>query len=237
MGWRGFPIILAGNGADDLSAGLTERRGLAGRWLGAAVFALDSRLRRAQGVFEYSTEPGCLFRIQRAVADQSVAFPDGTHLETGDPILTLHIWNEHIPPIGRQGPTLAWGRELGQAIDRSLRALADYLRQEPALDPVKAIRADMSLRSAERNKPVAKLAGRYGFHWVPTGGRRSRRLHRLGENVLMFLLVVASNPFAVRAEVLQRDPVVAYLSRRTLEHRYPDVPDFAGERKRSHAAS
>jgi len=219
-----------------VSAGLTERRGVAGQWFGAAVYALDSLLRRAQGIFEYSTEPGCLFRIQRTVADQPVAFPEGTHLAVGDPILDLHIWNEHMPPIGRQGPTLSWGRQFSQAIDRSLRALADYLRQNPDLDHIIAIRADMRLRPAERGDQLAKIVGHYGFHRVPADGRPSRRLRRLGEHILMFLLVVASNPYAAWATVFRRDCTVAYLSRRVLERRYPDVPDRERAGKRSHAA-
>ena len=219
-----------------LSAGLTERRGLAGKWFGAVVFALDRRLRRAQGVFEYSTDSGCLFRIQRTVADESVAFPDGTRLEVGDPILALHIWNEQVPPIGQQGPTLAWGREFGQAIDRSLGTLADYLRQNRDLDPIKAVRADMSLRPAERSDQLARITARYGFHWVPANGTPSRGLHRLGRHILMFLLVVASNPYAAWATVFRRDHTVSYLSRHVLERRYPEVPHIAGERKRSHAA-
>lgn len=219
-----------------MSAGLTERRGVAGRWFGAAVFALDSRLRRAQGIFEYSTEPGCLFRVRRTVADQPVAFPEGTHLEVGDSILDLHIWNEHMPPIGRQGPTVAWARQFRQAIDRSLRALADHLRHNPDLDDINAIRADMRLRSTERHEQLAKIVGHYGFHWVPADGRPSRRLRRLGERILMFLLVVASNPYAARATVFRREPTVAYLSRRVLERRYPEVRDRERAGKRSHAA-
>jgi len=219
-----------------LSAGLTERRGVAGQWFGAAVFALDSRLCRAQGILEYSTEPGCLFRIQQTEADQSVTFPDGTRLNVGDPILDLHIWNEHMPPIRRQGPTLSWGRQFSQAIDRSLRALADHLRHNPDLDRIKAVRADMRLRPAERGDQLARIIGHYGFHWVPTGRRPSWRLRRVGEKILMFLLVAASNPYAARATVFRRDSTVAYLSRRALERRYPDVPDYEGEEKRSHAA-
>ena len=218
-----------------MSVGLTERRGLAGQWLGAAVFALDSRLRRVRGVFEYSMEPGCLFRIQRTVADQSVVFPDGTVLNVGDPILELHVWNEHVPPIGRQGPTLAWGRQFGQAIDRSLWALTDYLRRNADLDPIKAVRADMSLRSAERGDDLAKLAGRFGFHFVPTDHKRPRGFRRLGHRILMFLLVAASNPNAARAPVFRRDLTVAYLTRRLLESRYPTLRDEQA-REPAHAA-
>lgn len=219
-----------------MSAGLTQKRGVAGRWLGAAVFALDGRLRRAQGIIEYSNDPGCFFRIKRIVADQSAALPDGTRLNVGDSILDLHIWNEHMPPIGRQGPTLAWGRQFSQAIDRSLRALADYLRRNPDLDDIRAIRADMSLRPAERGDQLARIIGHYGFHWVPANGGLKWGPHRLGRHILMFLLVVASNPNAARATVFRRDRTVSYLSRGALERRYPGVPDLAGERKRSNAA-
>ncbi len=80
-----------------MSAELSEQRGLASAWLERAVFSLDRVLRWRLGIYEYSASRHCMFRINRARAEQSWRLPDGTTIRAGDRILELHLWNEHIP--------------------------------------------------------------------------------------------------------------------------------------------
>jgi hypothetical protein len=198
----------------------SETRGLGGQWLEWAVFALDAQLRQRQGVFEYSDDVHCLFRTQRTVADRNLTLTDGTPLRAGDPLLLLHIWNEHVPFIAPNGPTLSWARQLSFAIDVSLRMLADFLEKYPEFDDIKVICADMSLVSAERSQQIIRIASHYGFERSPCADIAGPSLHRLGEHIFMLLLVLASNPFAGRASVFQREHTIVYLSRRLLESRY-----------------
>jgi hypothetical protein len=198
----------------------SETRGLGGQWLEWAVFALDAQLRQRQGVFEYSDDAHCLFRTQRTVADKNLTLTDGTPLRAGDPLLLLHIWNEHVPLIAPDGPTLSWARHLSFAIDVSLRMLADFLEKYPEFDDIKVICADMSLVSAERSQQIIRIASHYGFERSPCADIAGPSLHRLGEHIFMLLLVLASNPFAGRASVFQREHTIVYLSRRLLESRY-----------------
>jgi len=193
-------------------------------WLENAVFGLDRWLRRRQGVFEYTDDPACIFRIQRTQAVERVALSDSVRVEPGDPVLNLHLWNEHIPLMGHDGATVAWGRQLSRSIHASLRQLAAYLEANSDLDDITALRADMLLGTAEQSAQLARLSGRYGFEAtaepVPAGYWHSGSLHRFGENILMFLLVLATNPVAVGTPVLRRDHKLVYLSRAALERRY-----------------
>jgi len=189
-----------------------------------AVFGLDRWLRQRQGVCEYSDNLQCLFRIQPAKAETDVTLADGTQVAAGDAVLNLHLWNEHVPPIGPEGATLQWAGALAHGIDLSLRELALHLRWTRALDGVVALRADMRLGTAGQSAQLARMAARYGF--VPATGRMDaeagdyRPMQRLAENMFIVLLVLATNPVALRAPVLRRDHTLVYLSRLALEERY-----------------
>lgn len=197
---------------------------LPGYWLENAVFGLDRWLRRRQGVFEYSDSPDCIFRIQCARADAPVTLPSGARIEPGVPLLNLHLWNEHVPLIGPEGATVGWARHLSRVLQTSLRLLADYLDDTPDLDGIAALRADMSLGTVEQSAQLLRLASRYGFEpadeAIHLGYWQSGSLHRFGENILIFLLVLATNPVAAGAPVLRRDHELVYLSRAALERRY-----------------
>lgn len=191
-----------------------------GTWLGHVVFGLDRRLRRRQGIYEYSADDRCLFRIQRARAETRLTLSDGTTIAQGDPILDLHFWNEHMPAMARSGPTIAWARQIERAFDLSLRDLARYLASDPQVHDVIAIRADLRLGAAAYNAKLARITTHFGFEAARTERDSASMLHRFGESILIFLLLLASNPGAIRLPALSREHKLAYLSRAALERRY-----------------
>jgi hypothetical protein len=186
-----------------------------------AVLGLDRWLQHYLGVHEYTTDSSCLFRIQRAKAQANVALSDGTKIRVGEPILNLHLWNEHVPPIGDQGATVAWARQLSRAIAISLNELAEHLSARPDLRDIVALRADMRLGTADRSEQLARISARYGFAIALSGeGSGSGRLHDVGESALIFMLVLVTNPASLRFNTLRRDHKVVYLSRVALERKY-----------------
>jgi hypothetical protein len=179
-----------------------------------AVFALDSWLRKREGVYEYTDDPRCIFRIQYAKAERDIILSDGTAIERGDAIIRLHLWNEQIPALDRTGPTVAWARCISHGIGDSLKKLERYLACHPEFDSVAALTAVVGLRAAEHGDQIARMAQRYGFESRPAGS--GGRLHSLGENILMLLLVLATNPASARLSVLRRGRIEMYLSRKAL---------------------
>jgi hypothetical protein len=193
-----------------------------GAWIEQAVFGLDRWLRQRQGVYEYSDDPLCVFRAQRGHADCELILRDGTHVRPGDPVLNLHLWNEHVPAMSSSSASMAWAREFTRRIDLSMRSLARHLRWNRSLDDVVALRGDMRLGTAEQSGQLARLAGRYGFEPAGANGFDIGigTAQRLAQNVFICLLVLATNPVALRAPVLRRHHKLVYLSRAVLETRY-----------------
>lgn len=194
-----------------------------GALLEHAVFGLDRWLRRWHGVYEYTSDPACILRINRAEAEVDLMLSDGSHIHPGDPILNLHLWNEHIQPMPKDGATLAWARRLSRAVDFSLRELAQFLASQRDLDDISALRADMRLGTTGQRRQLARIAAHYGFESAAFRADTGSLRH-FGENILMCLLVLAANPAAIRTDVLRRDHALVYLSRAALERRYGGAP-------------
>ncbi len=204
-----------------MSAELSEKRGSATlAWLEYAVFKLDGWLRRRQGIYEFTSDPRCLFRAEIGRADRAVLLSDGTRIAGGDPVLALHLWNEHIPPMGPDGPTVAWARQISRAAHLSLRELARYLQQHPELDDVDVVCGDMHLGGPRQTDQFARLVTRYGFEVDEREEETTSALHRLGQNILVLLLTAATNPVALRSKLLRRYHKRVFISRAMLARRY-----------------
>ncbi len=203
-----------------MSAELSEKRSSTFSWV-EWVLKLDSWLRRRQGIYEFTTDRRCLFRAEIGRSDRALALGDGTQLAAGDPILILHLWNEHIPAMGLRGPTVAWARQMSRAAHVSLRELARHLRQQAELDDVAAICGDMHLGSARQAHQFTRIVSRYGFETVDEGeAETAGTLHRIGKNILVLLLVAATNPVALRGKLLRRFHRRVFMSRTVLARRY-----------------
>jgi hypothetical protein len=210
-----------------LSVAISQRQRALGTWSGNAILELDHWLRRRQGVYEYTSDRNCIFRIQRLRARSELMFADGTHIRQGDPLLQLHLWNEQLPVIGSEGPSVAWGRRIGHGIRLSLDELARHIRSEPALREIVAVYCEMRLGAREQGEQLARMAARYGFESPTMEHTGTNPLKRFAENIMGLLLVLATNPMAARFSVLRRDRVFVYLSRAALERYGHDRSELA----------
>ncbi len=100
------------------------------------IFALDSWLRRREGVFEYSHKPDCILRAQLSQLSSDVLLSDGTSGRPGDRVIDLHLWNEQIPVKPIAGYSLAWGCRFNRSLAKSLRGLAQFLMSKPQLSDI-----------------------------------------------------------------------------------------------------
>lgn|SRR5574337_54520 len=184
------------------------------------IFALDERLRRRNGVFDYDAEGECLLRLKLVKARRSIVLKDGVRVRPSDRILDLHFLNEHIPAMGPDGATVAWAIKLMKLFDRSLESLWQFLKARPDLDDVAALRAIWPLRSQDKLHGIESVAQWFGFEFVPETETFGRRLLSLGPNAMGLMLVIASNPRAAHFDLLFHVPAVFFLSRHALEQRY-----------------
>jgi hypothetical protein len=108
------------------------------------------------------------------------------------------------------------------AIAASLHELARHLASRPELADIAAISADVPSGTSDQSEQLARIMARYGFEALAEPVRLSIGdwLHRFGENILISLIVLASNPGALRADTLRRVRLPIYLSCRVLEREF-----------------
>jgi hypothetical protein len=198
--------------------------------LAEIIFALDTWLRRCQAVVGYSSHPSCVFRLRVARSRRTLVLRDGTRLRTGQRMIELHFWNEHIPPVPQNGATIRWARQMQKSISTSLRELARYLSSRPDLRDISVICGDVPSATRAQWRQIEYIMGYYGFETVMESERLllRERIHRLGENILISLTIFAQNTAALRFDTLMRVRVPIYLSRRNLEQKFGDVSEAAG---------
>jgi hypothetical protein len=189
--------------------------------LARAVLALDELLRKRQGIYEYSAHAWCIFRVEDTSAETLLVLRDGTRIQPGDPILRLHLWNEQVPRMSRTGASIGWARRASRAVELSLGELARAFRDRPAWSRVSAVCADMKLASSAESAQLLRIVDHYGFEMACDARHpRGHVLRDAGENILGAMLVLATNPFALRFDVLRRANQPIYMSRRLLMGRY-----------------
>lgn len=189
------------------------------------IHALDRRLRRGLHIFEYTRDPGCIFRIRLLQVRFPARLSDGTSLDVPMRVIDIHLWNERLPPLPRRGASLLWACQINRRLDRSLRDLAEFLGREHSLEDIRALRAEVGFTTRARLPQLGRIAAHFGFEAVhdPWRDTLSGRLHLLGENILLFLIVLAYGGKALRWDALVRTRTLLFLSRRALERRYPNV--------------
>jgi hypothetical protein len=186
------------------------------------VFAFDHLLRRRQGVFEYTTHPSCVFRLQISRCKSDRVLRDGTRLAPGQRFAQLHYWTEQMPRIPPSGPTIASGRALHRGIQISLAELARYLKSHPDLGDIQVVYGDVPSGGLEKFDQIGRIMTRYGFEVIaePDALTVAQKLRRCGENVFISLIVAARSLGALHLNTLRRVRVPIYLSRRVLEQHF-----------------
>jgi hypothetical protein len=191
-------------------------------WLERVIFGIDRALRRWQSVVEFTGDPSCILRIRIGRLDGDLALADGTSGRVGDRFVDLHLWNEQVPAMPREGASIAWARQMHVCFQQSLAQLARYLAERRDLNDVRVVRCTLMFAGPERDGQMARLLARYGFELVPAHNPMGLREHarRFGENILISLIVLARNAAALRRDTLRRGRTRMFMSRRALEQRY-----------------
>jgi hypothetical protein len=189
-------------------------------WLESAVYTLDRWLRLRRGVFEYSLDSQCFFRLEQRRADEALTLADGTRVRAGAPVLALHLWNEHVPLMGRSGPTVAWAHKVSRAICASLRELVRYLAQRPDLSDVRVLHMDVRVSGDDHALRAARSMARFGFEIVSASADRRWVAQRMADALFVLLMEGVTNPWALRGRRVRHGNVRLFMSRKVLEQRY-----------------
>jgi hypothetical protein len=215
--------------AEDLSRTWTARQPSS---LGRFLLTLDERLRERHAVFEYTSDPRCILRMQVVSLEHDICLRDGTSAGVGERMIDLHLWTEQIPSMPDQGASIGWARRMNAGMVIALRELAQFLRQRPDLDDILVLRARTPFTGPQGIAQSVRLMGGYGFEAVAEPALLSLRdrVHRLGENMLITLMVLAHNPPALRGDTLLRERALLFMSRATLERRYLTSPTASSSR-------
>ena len=188
-------------------------------WAGSVGWA-DAILRSYYGVYEFTDDPACVLRVGLDQARAPVSLSDGTNVELGELVGTLHFWNEHLPRYSARGPDLGWACAVRDRVTYSLRAFSEYVEDEPGWRDIRAIRTETALPARLGASQIMRVFQRYGFERVPTDPSLLARLHGLGECFVIWGLTRAFNPAALPRQPFLRDRHELWISRATLLLRY-----------------
>lgn len=188
----------------------------------AVVGSLDTVLRSFYGIYEFTDDPGCVLRIGLSFAREPVTLMNGTAIEIGDPIGSLHFWNEHLPRYSGFGPELCWAAEMRRRLSRSLTALAEHVERDPDWRAVHAFRGYAAFSSRIGILQLYRVTRRLGFEWVPGGSSTARAL---AGSITGYGLTRVHNPAALPHQPFFRRTHEVWISRAALLDLYRRVPE------------
>lgn len=134
--------------------------------MASPIRLLDRLLRRAYGIYEYWSDPDCIFRLSISEADRRIELP-GFTLEKGARVVELHFWNEHMPRLPEGGATVSWAKQFLRQVDRAFRELAKGSASDARLAGAQAISGLMVVFEDEAGFGAVPLLERLGFRVAP----------------------------------------------------------------------
>jgi hypothetical protein len=215
-------------------SGTGETGSSPGQWpvdaWGEAIGWCDTLLRRLYRIQEFTDDPDCVFRVGLRPARDTILLSDGTRIEAGETIGSLHFWNEQLPRRAECGPGLGWASEMRRHVVHSLEALALYIEADWTWRGIRAFHAESALSARLGQRQVARLVHRYGFEISLADRSLLQRLHDLGDDFLLWGLARAYNSAALPRLRFFREHRDLWISRPSLLRLY--LPDRQPRRVR-----
>jgi len=161
-----------------------------------AFRTVDRGMRSALGVFEFCDAPDCLLRVRVTSATHALSLP-GRVVAKQAPLLELHLWNEHIPPVPPDGPDLAWAVHTQRRLIASCHVLADKMSRDPRFAAVQAVGGITVILLPGKGTGGEKLFRRLGF-WVFPYHSALGRFGEFWENLYSWWIMWTFNPSTLR---------------------------------------
>jgi len=188
-------------------------------WLLSAIRWVDASIRRAEGIIDFSDNPGCVLRIAVRRTDCAVRLHDG-EIPAGSKFVELHLYNDHLIKDDTHG--LKWGTRFRKRLVASLAELAEALQRDPQFHDVRAVRGRLASPLDRRRAELARFAARFGFEPLGEDHRKhwTDSLHDLGENIWLVILGLAFGTQAHEHRSLLRWRGDVWISRGRLVERF-----------------
>lgn len=186
------------------------------------IRGFDRFLRKVLGVFEFCTGPECLLRVRRTALAHPVTL-DGRTFPVGTLVVELHLWNEHLPPLPPEGPTLNWAVQTHRRLKRSFQALAASISRDPRLADAELIGGVTVLPLAGAHAGGVRLFEQLGFTILPYRNPLGR-FGEFWENLYTWAVMWAFNePTLAGRHLLGLKRSEIWMTRETLLRRHGDV--------------
>jgi hypothetical protein len=180
----------------------------------ALVRRLDAVLRRRHGIFEFTADRDCVFRLSIEPAHAAIVLSDGAAIAAGAPIAELHYWNEQMPRIPESGADAVWASLFLGRLRRSFALMARALDRDPRLADVVAIHGAPPFALAFGGRGVTQVCRRLGFDiGEPERGGPLRRIRDFFDGVLVWGLISTFNPVGLRHKGLRHGRIQIWISR------------------------
>jgi hypothetical protein len=137
-----------------------------GKQLRVGIRFIDSLIRKSEHTYEYCDDPDCVLRIQLMPSPHMAAFGEMV-IKKGDPVLSIHVWNERMPRIPPGGADLQWAIKLRRQVIHSFRILAKVIRADEIYAPVRAIYGASVLFSFTSHTGGIRMMQSFGFTILP----------------------------------------------------------------------
>lgn len=192
---------------------------------------MDFVSRKLLGIVEFDPSADVLLRIGWHPVDRAIVLPDGVSLRPGDSALELHLWNEHLA-LPEAGADLRWAAALRRRFERSLERLAAAIEARPELGAARALMIKPAFTGRQRRKNPRRLPNllRGGWVAVPKRPNLGERLHALVDDLWLFLLSRAFDPFKARERGFLRHRQEFWISRERFLARYGGTGAAASRR-------
>jgi hypothetical protein len=168
--------------------------------LRSVILRFDDFLSRNEGIFIFNPSPDCILRLQVGKAPHAMTL--GECMITKDqPVLGIHLWNNHLPPLSTTGPNLTWAVRTQRLFVGSLHLAAATVKDDSRLARLGAIFAVTSLfvpqTGPSKIHPMARLGFTITPYHSPLGG-----FGEFWENFYALWLIWAYNPGSAPARRL-----------------------------------
>ncbi len=178
---------------------------------GFLIIILDKIVSLCLGVKKFSNNPKCILRYRPLKIKEDILLPNGEVIKKNSYVIDLHLWNEHLPPIPRDGVDLSWGRKFYSLLINSFLELLDFLDNSKWKD-VEYMFGEIAFFFIDQER-IIKFLNKLGFMVIPKkeGRTHGEDFYRFLQNGYSWCLIYAYNK-----ESLKRKKDFFYVKRYNL---------------------